>query len=130
MKTDLSEIFLGAIEKNNCSDVKVYLLNTSTTPKTLLLLQGSFQGDVDGLMNLGSSPYKEITVPAMGFVQIDHMDDAGQLDFTTHYTVKDKEHEYVTQINGWSFFHEDKLVELPFLKERGYLSGFGLVGKY
>ena len=83
--TDLNGIYLGAVEKDNGYDVKVYLINISDKPKILQLLQGSFQGDEDGLLDLGHSPYKEIIVPANGYIQIDHMDDPGQLDFTTYY---------------------------------------------
>jgi len=127
-KTDLTGIYLGAVEKNKGWDVKVYVINISEEPKSIEILQGSFQGDTDGLLDLGHSPYKEITIPAKGFFQIDHMDDAGQLDFTTYYTLRVGDTEYIEQINGWSF-QEDKMVDIPILDEKGYFSGFGKVGK-
>lgn len=127
-KTDLESIYLGAVEKDNGWDVKVYVINTSDTPKDLQLLQGSFQGDTDSLIDLGGSKYKQITIPAKGFIEIDHMDDAGQLDFTTYYNIKSGNTEYVEQINGWSFSKE-KLVDIPILNEKGYFSGFGKVGQ-
>ena len=78
--------------------------------------------------DLGKSPYKQITIPAKGFLQIDHMDDAGQLDFTTYYNIKIGDTEYIEQINGWSFSKE-KMADIPILNETGYFSGFSQVGK-
>ncbi len=127
-KTDIEDIYLGAVEKDKGWDVKVYIINTSDVSKELQLLQGSFQGDTDSLLDLGKSPYKQITIPAKGFLQIDHMDDAGQLDFTTYYNIKIGDTEYIEQINGWSFSKE-KMADIPILNETGYFSGFSQVGK-
>ena len=126
-ETDLKDIYLGAVEKNGGWDVKVYLINTSNKPQILKLMQGSFQGDTDGFLDLGHSDYKKMLIPAKGYLQIDHMDDAGQLDFTTYYNIKIGGNEYIEQINGTSFF--GKLANIPILNEMGYLSGFGKVGK-
>lgn len=129
VETNLENIYLGAVETKGGWDVKVYIINTSDEPKTLLLLQGSFQGDTDGLLDLGHSPYKQIVIPAKESLQIDHMDDAGQLDFTTYYNIKVGDTEYLEQISGRSFFPEDKLVDIPILNKKGYFAGFGKVGK-
>lgn len=128
-ETDLKDIYLGAVEKSSGWDVKVYIINTSNEIKTLQLLQGSFDGNSDTVLDLGHSSYKEITIPAKTAIQIDHMDDAGELDFTTYYNIRVGENEYVEQINGWSFFSKDQMVDIPILNEKGYFSGFGKVGK-
>ena len=127
-ETDLKGIYLGAVEKDGGWNVKVYIINTSDESKELELLQGSFNGNADELMDLGHSPYKGVTIPAKSYVEIDHMDDPGELDFTTYYNIKIGDVEYIEQINGWSF-RKDKLVEIPILNQRGYFSGFGRVGK-
>ncbi len=128
IKTDLKDIYLGAVEKDGGWDVKVYLINTGDKERTVQLLQGSFDGTGDALINLGHSSYKKIIIPAKGSVQIDHMDDAGQLDFTTYYNIKVGDTEYIEQINGWSFYG-DKEVDIPIINEKGYFGGFGKVGE-
>ena len=52
-KTDIEDIYLGAVEKDKGWDVKVYIINTSDVSKELQLLQGSFQGDTDSLLVSG-----------------------------------------------------------------------------
>ncbi len=126
--TDIKDIYLGAIEKNGGWDVRVYIINTSNENKTVQLLQGSFQGGEEGVLDLGHSRYKEIEVPQKGYVEIDHMDDAGQLDFTTYYNIRVGDNEYLAEINGWSF-PKDKLDDVPILNAKGYFSGFGKVGR-
>jgi len=128
VKTDLKDIYLGAVEKDGGWDVKVYLINTGDKERTVQLLQGSFDGTGDVLLDLGHSTYKKIIIPAKGSVQIDHMDDAGQLDFTTYYNIKVGDTEYIEQINGWSFYG-DKEVDIPIINEKGYFGGFGKVGE-
>lgn len=80
------------------------------------------------MLDLGHSQYKEIIVPANDFIQIDSMDDAGQLDFTTYYNIMVGGCEYLEEINAWSF-QDDKVVDIPILNEKGYFSGFSKVGK-
>lgn len=127
-ETDIKDIYLGAVEKDGGWNVKVYIVNTSHESKELQLLQGSFNGNADAVMDLGHSPYKAITIPAKSYVEIDHMDDPGELDFTTYYNIRIGDVEYIEQINGWSFM-KDKLVEIPILNQKGHFSGFGRVGK-
>ena len=121
--TDLKDIYLGAVEKDYGSDVKVYLINTSDEPQTVLLSQGAHAGDLDGVMDLGQSKYRKIVIPARGSTQIDHMDDAGQLEFMTTYTLRAGDHEYFDEINHRSFSKE-RNVDIPILNENGYLGGF------
>lgn len=128
VKTDLENIFLGVINNDNGYDVKVYIINIFEEPKKIQLLQGSFQGNEDELLDLGHSPYKELLIPANGYLQIDHMKDPGELDFTTYYNIKVDGVEYLEQINGWCF-SEDKLISIPTLNEKGYLFGFSKVSK-
>jgi len=126
IKTDLKNIYLGVINKENGYNVKVYIINDFEKVKTIQLLQGSFQGDNDNFFDLGHSPYKEINIPAKGYFQIDYMDDPGQLDFTTYYNIKVDDEIYIQEING-SSFPKDKLANLPIIKEKGYLLGFNKV---
>lgn len=127
--TDLKNIYLGAVENNgDIWSVKVYLTNTSGKPKTVQQLQGSFAADIfEPVMDLGHSPYKEITIPAKAFIQIDQMNDWGELDFTTYYNIKDGENVYLEQINGWSFW-KDRVIKIPIINEIGYFGGFGKCG--
>jgi hypothetical protein len=113
---------LAAFEKENPAelDIDVCLISLSDKPQVMQAMQGSFQGDDDGILDLGHSRYKTITIPPMGFQKIDHFDDEGQLDFTTWYTIKVGDNEYFDQINGWSF-RDDKLVDIPVLNAKGYL---------
>lgn len=124
---NLPDIYLGAVEKDYCSDVRVYLVNVASEPRTVLLKQGAHAGDLDGVMDLGASNFREIFIPAKGATLIDHMDDAGQLDFMTSYTLKVGQHEYLDEINHRSF-SKQKIVEIPTLNERGYLGRFGRIG--
>lgn len=128
-KTDLPCIYLGAVEKKGKDfDVRVYLINISNEDKIVYLMQGSFQGDEDGLVDLGHSKYKEIKIQAKGFTEIDHMRDMGEMDFTTFYNLKVEDTEYLEEINGWSL-SKDRLVDIPVLNQKGYLGGFGKCGK-
>ncbi|MDO8559062.1 MAG: hypothetical protein Q7R84_01905, partial [bacterium] len=127
--TDLPYIYLGAIEKEgDVFDVRVYLINIANEDKVVYLMQGSFDGAGDELINLGHSKYKEIKIPAKGFIEIDHMSDMGEMDFTTFYNLKVGDTEYLEQINGWSL-SKDRLIDIPVLNQRGYLGGFGKCGK-
>lgn len=126
IKTDLKNIYLGVVNKENSYDVKVYIINDSEDVKIIKLLQGSFQGDNDNFSDLGHSSYKEIKIPSKGYFQIDYMDDPGQLDFTTYYTIESDNEKYIQEINGWSFSN-DKLIDLPIVKEKGYLFDFNKV---
>lgn len=128
--TDLKNVYLAAFEKENSQelDVDVCIVNLSDEPLTLQLLQGSFEGDSDGLFDLGHSNYKTITVPAKGFRKIDHFDDDGQLDFTTYYNIKVGDAVYLDQINGRSL-SRDHWVDIPVLEVKGYLGTFGKVGR-
>jgi len=129
VETDLPHVYLGAVEKKgNVFDVRVYLINVSDEKKVVYLMQGSFDGTGDKLIDLGHSKYKEIKIPAKGFVEIDHMGDMGELDFTTFYNLRVGDTEYLEQINGWSLSN-DKLVDIPVLNQRGYLGGFRKCGK-
>ena len=87
VKADLEHIYLAAYERENDKelDVDVCLLNLSERPQVVEVMQGSYEGDTDGVMDLGHSKYKTIALPAKGFQRIDHFDDEGQLDFTTWY---------------------------------------------
>jgi hypothetical protein len=126
-ETDLKDIYLGAVEKNNLNDVCVYIINTSNESKIIKLLQSSVQGDTEGLLDLGKSSYEDVLIPANGFIKIDHMDDGGQLDFTTSYNIKVGKTEYFESINGHSF--DKKPVDIPMLNQKGFFSGFRKVGK-
>jgi hypothetical protein len=119
--TDLENIYLVAFEKENPKelDIDVCLINLSDKPQVLQIMQGSFEGDMDGVLDLGHSKYKTITIPAMGFQKIDHFDDEGQLDFTTSYTIKAGDREYFDQISGRTFYGE--WVDIPILNVKGYL---------
>lgn len=127
--TDLPYIYLGAVKKEgDIFDMRVYLINISSEDKNAYLMQGSFDGGGDELIDLGHSKYKEIKIPAKGFIEIDHMRDMGELDFTTFYNLKVGDTEYLEQINGWSL-SEDRLVDIPILNQKGYLGGLGKCGK-
>lgn len=128
VESDLKDIYLGAVETDNLNDVRVYIINISDEPKTVQLLQGSFDGDDDGLLDLGHSPYKDLIIPAKGFVEIDHMEDGGELDFTTHYNIRFGDTEYMEDISGRSFLYH-KPVVIPILNKKGYFSGFNKIGK-
>lgn len=129
VKQPLKNLYLGAIkgvaEKDGRRepDLRVYLINTSDEVKTLELVQSSFQGDSDGILDLGHSRNKEINIPAKGFVQIDRMNDEGQLDFTTAYTIKIGDDTYFDQID-WLSFSGSKLKNVPILNKEGFLSDF------
>lgn len=127
--TELTDIYLGAVQKEgNIFDVRVYLVNISDEDRNVCIMQGSFDGSGDVLIDLGHSSYKEIKIPGKGFIEIDRMSDMGELDFTTYYNIKIGDIEYLEEINGWSF-SEEKLVDIPILNQRGYLGGFGKVRK-
>ncbi|MBS0523985.1 MAG: hypothetical protein JSS04_10140 [Proteobacteria bacterium] len=121
--TDDRHLYLAAFEKENPAelDIDVCLLNLSDKSQVVQVMQGSFQGDDDGVLDLGHSRYKTIALPAMGFERIDHFDDGGQLDFTTWYTIKAGDREYLEHVNGWTFFSDDKFVDIPVLNVKGYL---------
>jgi hypothetical protein len=130
-ETDLEGIYLAAFERDNPNarlDLDVYILNLSDSPRTLELCQASFQGDLDGLLDLGHSRYKTVVIQPKAFLKIDHFDDDGQLDFTTAYNIRVGDDQYFDQINGWSF-SKDRLVDIPVLDARGYLGGFSKAGR-
>lgn len=121
--TDVENLYLAGFEKENPKelDIDVCLINLSDKPQVVQVMQGSFQGDDDGILDLGHSRYKTITIAPMNFEKIDHFDDEGQLDFTTWYTIKAGGNKYFDQINGRTFFKDDKLMNIPILNVRGYL---------
>ncbi|HEY6983121.1 hypothetical protein [Reyranella sp.] len=100
----------------------------SDEPLTLQLLQGSFEGDSDGLFDLRHSNQKTITVQAKGFRKIDHFDDDGLLYLTTYYNIKVGDAVYLGQISGRSL-SRDGWVDIPVLNVNGYLGTFGKVGR-
>jgi hypothetical protein len=104
VKPDLENIYLAAYEKENDKelDVDVCLLNLSERPQVVEVMQGSYEADIDGFMDLGHSNYKTIILPAKGFQKIDHFDDEGQLDFTTWYTIRVDGRKFLEHFNGWS----------------------------
>ena len=121
--TDVENLYLAAFKKENPKelDIDVCLINLSDKPQVLQVMQGSFEGDTDGLLDLGHSRYTTITIPAMGFQKIDHFDDGGQLDFTTWYTIKAGDHEYYGDVSGRTFYDKDKWADIPVLNVKGYL---------
>ena len=116
-------LYLAAIDRNKGWDVSVYVVNTSKESQTISIKQTSFMGDTDNLLELPGSDYKQILVPGESYFQIDHMDDAGQLDFTTAYTITIGDEIYFEQINGWSF-SDKNMKNVPFLNEKGYFAPF------
>lgn len=128
VETDLNGLYLGALNHDNGWDVKVYLINISDQSIGVKLLQGSFQGDEDTLIDLGHSKHRALIIPAKGYVEIDHMDDPGQLDFTTYYNLLVGRTVYYADVSGRSFDSNAGEVKIPLLNEKGYLAGFGRVG--
>lgn len=121
MGKTLKDIFLGAIEEKKDWNVKVYMINVSDKPMTFEVMQGSIYGDDDSLMDLGHSDYRKLTIPSKGYVQIDQMNDPGELDFLTYYDVKFAGQVYSASINGWSLIGP-RVGNVPILNQRGYVS--------
>ncbi|WIM10075.1 hypothetical protein [Enhydrobacter sp.] len=128
--TDLPNVFLGAFENENSRelDIDICIVNLGDEPLTLGMCSGSFAGDMDGLMELGHSRYRQIVVPARGTTKVDHFSDEGELDFTTFYNIRVGSVQYLAEINGWNF-GKDKLADIAPLQRSGYLVGFGRVGR-
>jgi hypothetical protein len=125
-KTNLKGVYLAVFENENSQaldDINVCIINLSDKPQPLMHSQGSFQGDMDGILDLGHSRDKKLTIPANGSAKIDHFSDAGELDFTTCYTVKVGRREFSACIDGWIFLRK-KEIDIPMLNRRGYLLGF------
>jgi hypothetical protein len=129
-RTDLPNVFLGAFENQNSQelDIDVCIVNLGDEPIMLEMCSGSFAGDMDGLMELGRSRYRQIEVPAMGTTKVDHFSDEGELDFTTFYNIRIGSVQYLAQINGWDL-QRDKLVDIAPLGRSRCLVGFCRVGK-
>src|SRR5690242_10017509 len=129
-RSDLADVYLAAFENENSKelDVDVCILKLSIEPRLLELVLAAFQGDSDGIFDLGHSRCKTILIPPMGFQKIDHFGDVGQLDFTTAYNIKVGGAEYFDQINARSLQREN-WVDIPVLNRKGYLGGFHKVGE-
>ena len=122
VKADLEHIYLAAYERENDKelDVDVCLLNLSERPQVVEVMQGSYEADTDGVMDLGHSKYRTISLPAKGFQRIDHFDDEGQLDFTTWYTIRVDGRKFLEHFNGWSLIRNES-ADIPLLNVKGYL---------
>ena len=126
-----NRLFLAAIEegKGEAWHIDVYLVNPTSQAFEVALIGSSFQGDIDGLVDLGSSKEKKLILIPKSSVQIDKFTDGGELDFTTtyHFDVKDgkgTKTELLGDINGRTIFGPRvnwcrKMKKLPVLKRGG-----------
>jgi hypothetical protein len=129
-KTNLKGVYLAVFENENSQevDIDVCITNLSDEPQTLMHSQGSFQGDMDGILDLEHSRDKKLTIPAKGSAKIDHFSDAGELDFTTCYAVKVGRREFSACIDGWIFVRK-KEIDIPVLNRRATSSASTGVGR-